>query len=278
MKEHIDPSLFTQKVATYYDGKREDFNYLLAPDGLVHHHSGICPPDAIFPEDMSEDELLRTIHGQENALTEFAMNFLSISPSVIGLDAGSGRGASSFVLNRRFGCSIVGINISPYQTKFAVEKSRLLKVKDQVQFIEGDMTKIPFAENTFDFVWACESTEHVPDLEKMFGEFARISKPHAQLLIVAWCASSNHPDTPEIVAQINEAYVYSLHTRDEYIQTANATGWHIATSYDLTAQIVPYWALRNRSANKPGTESFMYRGFKTRALEYYLMKFEKARQ
>lgn len=278
MKEAPDTSVFTKKVAAYYDSKREDFNYLLAQDGLVHHHNGICSPDTIFPEDIPEDELLRIIHSQENALTDFAMGFLSINSSMVGLDAGSGRGASSFMFSRRFGCSVIGINISPYQTKFATEKAQGLKINDRVQFIRGEMTNTPFAEDTFDFVWACESTEHVPKLEKIFGEFERITKLHAQLLIVAWCASSNHPDTPAITAKLNEAYVCSIHTKDEYLKSATTAGWQLTTSDDLTAQTVPYWELRSKSANKPGTESFMYRGFRTRALEYHLMKFEKAKK
>lgn len=268
-------SRFLKEVARYYDSKREDLNLLLARDKIVHHHSGICSSNSKFPK-MTEGELLEELHRQEMELTRRGIQYLDkIKPNMRGLDAGCGRGGSSFMIQEKFGCSLDGVSISSYQTEFASKVAQEKGVADRVRFHLGDMLKTPFKDSTFDFIWICESSEHVLDLADMFREFARITKKGGLLLIITWCGNPKHPKGSSYAKRINAAYRTSLHSPEEYSRLAAENGWKMLKNIDLTSETMPYWKLRQNSANKTGTESLMYGAYKCGALQYRLFKYRK---
>jgi SAM-dependent methyltransferase len=51
------------------------------------------------------------------------------------------------------------------------------------RIVIGDMHKIPFEENTFDYVYSCHSLEHSFDVEKALQEFVRVCKNGGHLII-----------------------------------------------------------------------------------------------
>ena len=51
-----------------------------------------------------------------------------------------------------------------------------------------------FADNSFDFVWACESGEHMPDKEKYVQEMVRVLKPGGRIVIATWCQREEPPE------------------------------------------------------------------------------------
>lgn len=268
-------SKFLKEVADYYDSKKKDLNLLLAKDKIVHHHSGLCSPNAKFPK-MTEDELLKKLHRQEMKLTRRGIKYLGkIKPEMHGLDAGSGRGGSAFMIHEKFGCSIDGITISSYQAKFAAKIAKEKGAADKVRFHQGDMLKTPFKDNLFDFIWVCESSEHILDLKEMFQEFARIAKKDGLQIIIAWSGILDHPKGPFYAKKINTAYRTSIHSPEEYRRLAAENGWQLLEDVDLTPETTPYWKLRQSSANKTGTETLMYNAYKTGALQYHLFKYRR---
>ena len=56
--------------------------------------------------------------------------------------------------------------------------------------VVGDIRKLPFADNSFDTVAACEILEHLPfsDFEKALSELKRVSKKHVVLSFPYSCA------------------------------------------------------------------------------------------
>jgi geranyl diphosphate 2-C-methyltransferase len=193
---------------------------------------------------------------------------------MLGLDAGCGRGGSAILLNQRFGCSIKGLNLSEYQVKFASELVRHIGIDRKISFDLGDMCETKLEDNSVDFVWACESTEHVDDLSKMFNEFHRITKPDSQLVIIAWCKGITE-SAEDIIGKVNQAYVTNVHPVQEYERVAEDSNWRLEDKVDLRSQTAAYWRLRERSAVQSGTEPFMSKGFTNRAIEYYLLKFRR---
>lgn len=269
-----DREQFFQEIARYYDGQREDINLLLAQkDKIVHHHSGLCKSDSTFPE-MTEEELISELHRQETALTLRGVEYLGVlKPEMKGLDAGCGRGGSSFLINRLYGCSMEGISLSSYQVGFADQIARELGVSDEVKFHEVNMLALPFEDNSFDFIWACESTEHIPNLEEMFLEFRRVAKPDSRLVIIGGCGNPEHPEGPEFIKGINEWYHILIHSPLEYLDSAKKTGWKLIANINLTPETIPYWHLRERSIHKTGVERFVG-GYESGAGEYRLFSFK----
>lgn len=272
------PQQRTDEIAKLYDNKKDDLNLILSnPDRLVHHHNGIQHEDAFLLKSLTPVEILRVLHDQETDLTRLGITYLNdkVNNSSIGLDAGAGRGGSAIMLNEQFGCTIVGINLSSYQVNFATDLVEEMGLKDKISFEIGDMCDTRFENEFFDFIWACESTEHIDDLPRMFKEFHRITKPDSPLLIITW-TKGEAVLGEEIVEKVNHAYITNIHSISEYEEAALNNGWVIENKVDLTQQTAAYWRLRERSTVQSGTESFMSQGFNNRTLEYYLLKFVRS--
>lgn len=264
-------------IAKLYDDKKEDLNLVLSgQDQLVHHHNGICDPNEVFPDDLPQEELLKLLHTQETNLVQLGIDYLDkVDGSAIGLDAGSGRGGSAILINKQFDCSVLGLSLSSYQVAFASDLVKKMDLQDKISFEIGDMNSTRFGNKFFNFIWACESTEHVDDLSKMFKEFYRIAKPHAPLLIITWTKVETVPDE-EIVKKVNDAYVTNIHFVSEYEEAALNNGWTLKNKVDLREETASYWKLREKSTVQSGTEPFMSKGFNSGVLGYYLLKFTRA--
>lgn len=50
--------------------------------------------------------------------------------------------------------------------------------------IDGSLTRIPFGDNFFDFVYACESFEHAVNMEGAFKELYRVVRPGGRFVII----------------------------------------------------------------------------------------------
>ena len=48
----------------------------------------------------------------------------------------------------------------------------------------GSMTELPFADSTFDAVYATESLEHAVEIERAVDEMCRVLKPGGKLVII----------------------------------------------------------------------------------------------
>ena len=94
-------------------------------------------------------------------------------------DIGCGTGRYSLRLAEA-GAEVVGVDFSTGMLDVLRRKtaSRSLKI------YEYDLTKgIPFESNAFDRVICCLVIEHIPDIDRMFFELARICKPGGQVIV-----------------------------------------------------------------------------------------------
>jgi ubiquinone/menaquinone biosynthesis C-methylase UbiE len=94
------------------------------------------------------------------------------------LDAGCGQGTP--VLASLADVAGVGLDISRGQLTRAAENA------PAASLTQGDMTRLPFADERFDAVTALWSVIHVPegDHRAVFEEFARVLRPGGRLLVV----------------------------------------------------------------------------------------------
>ena len=81
------------------------------------------------------------------------------------LDAGCGPGAALSYLSQ-FG-DVIGVDISDEALKFAKKRGKVVK---------GDISDLPFKEETFDAVVAMDLLEHVPNPKNVIQEASRVLK------------------------------------------------------------------------------------------------------
>lgn len=100
------------------------------------------------------------------------------------LDLGSGAGTDSLVAVQMVGSegSVTGIDM----TAEMLEKARAAAMElgaDNVEFVEGEVERLPFADGSFDVVISNGVIDLVPDKDAVFSEIYRVLRPGGRIQI-----------------------------------------------------------------------------------------------
>jgi arsenite methyltransferase len=149
--------------------------------------------DFIFPtgrkwaEDLDYPRDLANV--PESAVESFAgvANPFSLGRLVPGervLDLGSGAGTDSLVAAQMVGPegSVVGIDMTPEMLEKARASAATMGISN-VEFVEGEVERLPFADASFDVVISNGVIDLVPDKDAVFGELFRVLAPGGRLQI-----------------------------------------------------------------------------------------------
>jgi ubiquinone/menaquinone biosynthesis C-methylase UbiE len=91
------------------------------------------------------------------------------------LDAAGGTARLAIPIAKK-GLDVVIIDISEGMLKIAKKKIREQDLENRITLKQGDIHKIDYPDNQFDFVLA-QGIEYCPDFEKVVAELARVLKP-----------------------------------------------------------------------------------------------------
>lgn len=274
-------SAYQKSVAAYWNNNQHDsVNLRLGEvDGLYHHHYGIGDYDPSVldgPPNTRDDRIIRELHRLETAQAEVLLAHLGpISPGDRLMDAGSGRGGSSFLANQRFGCQVDGISISEYQVKFANMQAHQRSVAGQVKFHFRNMLDTGFEAGSFRAIWNNESTMYV-DLCQLFGEYARLLPRGGRYVCITGCYNDVTGGRSRSVSQIDAHYVCNIHPRSEYFKALSANNFIPINVIDLTAQTIPYWELRAKSSVATGIEDPFLTAYREGSFHYLLIAADRA--
>lgn len=156
------------------------------------------------------------------------------------LDAGCGIGGSCFWLTENRGTETVGITPLASQIadcqKFAAERG----LAGRTKFVQADYLEMPFADGSFDVVWALESVCHTDRKAAFFREAARVLRPGGRLVLLD-LMRRERPFSVE-----NEAFMRSflhdwaipdLDTPGEHTAHAEAAGFSKIVLTDFTENV-----------------------------------------
>ncbi|RJO70638.1 class I SAM-dependent methyltransferase [Nocardia panacis] len=273
-KSEILSTDLDRKAFAYYDNKRNDpINLALGDlDGLYHHHFAVGDFDRTIlelPDDQRDTAINEAIHAMETDQVELLTTALEpLTSTARVLDAGSGRGGTAFMLHRRFGCRVDGVNTSAYQIDFARTEAQRHGLDQVVSFHRRNMNDTGFPEETFDAIVTNETTMYV-DPYTAFREFSRVLKPGGTYVLVSWCNNDTvapHP-TAEAMA-IDENYHCHTHRRSTYLAALLNAGLVPYRVDDLTADAIPYWELRSWSTLATGVEEPYLTGYRNDHVNY----------
>ncbi len=117
------------------------------------------------------------------------------------LDVGAGRGIASYALARE-GFAVTALEPDP-SALVGVGAIRALAAESylSIQVVEEFSERLPFADGTFDLVFARAVLHHTRDLEAACREFFRVLKPGGLLLAVREHVISSPTDLPRFLEQ-----------------------------------------------------------------------------
>jgi ubiquinone/menaquinone biosynthesis C-methylase UbiE len=102
---------------------------------------------------------------------------MRLKPGLSLLDIGSGIGGPARFFASQYGCSVVGIDLTPEYVAVAERLTRMVGLTDRVRFRVGSATDLPFDEASFERATLLHVGMNVPDKGALCAEAARVLKP-----------------------------------------------------------------------------------------------------
>ena len=266
---------YQKSVASYWNNEKDPVNLLLGDvDGLYHHHYGIGDYDRSVlegPEDTRDDRIITEMHRLETAQAKVLLDhFGDISPADRLLDAGCGRGGTSFMAHQRFGCQTDGVSISEQQVEFANDQAGQRGVADKVRFHFRNMLDTGFETGSHRGIWNNESTMYV-DLFQLFAEFSRLLEYGGRYVCITGCYNDVTGGRSKAVSRIDEHYICNIHPRSDYFKALAANNLVPIDVIDLTSATIPYWELRAKSSVATGIEDPFLTAYREGSFHYLLI-------
>ncbi|MEU7139832.1 geranyl diphosphate 2-C-methyltransferase [Nocardia sp. NPDC046473] len=273
--EPVLRSAYQQSIAEYWNREKDPVNIKLGEvDGLYHHHYGIgdYSPDVLtMPAAERDSAIIAEMHRLETAQADVLLEHLgAIDAADRVLDAGSGRGGTSFMVNQRFGCQVDGVSISESQVNFANTQAAQRGVGKQVRFHFRNMLDTGFDAGSVRAIWTNETTMYV-DLQQLYSEFARLLQHGGRYVCITGCYNDLTGGRSRAVSQIDQHYICNIHPRSEYFKAMAANGLAPIAVTDLTAATIPYWELRERSSVATGIEKAFLTAYREGSFHYLLI-------
>ncbi|TKJ39136.1 ubiquinone biosynthesis protein UbiE [candidate division LCP-89 bacterium B3_LCP] len=157
-----------------------------------------------------------------------------------GLDLCSALGAGCRFLVKNCGVTMCGLDGTQTMHQKAQERSQAEGLADKIELRLGDVTEIPWPDNTFDFVWGEDAWCYVVDKDKLVSEAARVLKPGGTLAFTDWIegpAGLSDDEAKRINTFMKFPYMENLEGYKTLIQN---TGLTLVSAEDLTPEYASY--------------------------------------
>jgi ubiquinone/menaquinone biosynthesis C-methylase UbiE len=93
------------------------------------------------------------------------------------LDIGSGLGGPARTLAETYGCRVTGIDLTQAFCNAATAMSDWVDLSSRVSFNQGDATRLPFENQTFDAAMTIHVAMNIAAKDKLYTEARRVLKP-----------------------------------------------------------------------------------------------------
>jgi sterol 24-C-methyltransferase len=203
--------------------------------------------------------------GQENLSKKAAQHLmneqlaqtLNVPEGSVVLDAGCGEGGVALYLTKHHKLQVHGIDLLDFNLKRARANAQEAGV-DPALFRQGDYTKLPYADNTFDGLYTMETFVHAPDYKQALAEFRRVLKPGGKLALFEYSNSARirsqrHRSLRQVreINRLGSMPAFNEFEHGTYAPKLSAAGFSAVTETDITPRTMPMLKLFYDKARKP---------------------------
>ncbi|MDP9240791.1 MAG: methyltransferase domain-containing protein [Actinomycetota bacterium] len=227
-----------ESVVRYYNETRWDYTHLWRSHRTLAMHFGYYADG------------VRTHRQAAQQMNARLAAHVGITAADRVLDAGCGLGGSSLWLAANIGCSVTGVNITPFQIETARHMARQRGL--DARFLLADYARSPFVDGAFTVFWGLESIVHAESKADLLGEAYRLLAPGGRVLVSEYVLRSAPPLNPQerqIVATWLDGWAMpSLLTDREYTGLLGQAGFVGVEIADWTPHVAPSLARIGRIA------------------------------
>jgi ubiquinone/menaquinone biosynthesis C-methylase UbiE len=159
------------------------------------------------PDMDQEARLLAVMNPLTAPVIDTGIQALHLPPGSRGLDVGCGVGLQATRLAEAVGPAghVTGLDVSPRMLGHARRLTEQSGLAKRVSFQEGDMNRLPFADNSFDWLWSADCAGYAPAAEplRLLNELTRVVRPGGIVAILFWSSQMLLPGYPVLEARLN---------------------------------------------------------------------------
>jgi len=160
-----------KQIAEHYDICEVDYKYNWHLDECLALHIGYW--------DETTNNLPEALLRQNEIMKQKS----EISGKDLVLDAGCGIGGSCIFLAKDYGCKVVGITLSAKQAISAANFSKIHGTENLTKFLVMDFNNTGFLNESFDVIWALESSCYADSKREFINEAFRLLKKKGRLIV-----------------------------------------------------------------------------------------------
>ena len=114
--------------------------------------------------DIDYVQMAYAFHSLREPIFRSAIQALQLPPGSRGLDAGCGIGLQALLLAETVGPAghVTGLDLSPELLAYAEDMVKEAGLSERISFREGDVNKLPFDDDTFDWAWSVDCVGYAP--------------------------------------------------------------------------------------------------------------------
>lgn len=151
-------------------------------------------------------------------LSKWGLSHIARRGKTDALDLGCGGGANIAALLKMFPIgTVTGLDYSEVSTAQSTRLNREEINRGRCKVLQGDVTELPFSEDSFDLVTAFETVYFWPRLRVSFRQVYKVLRPNGVFLI---CNEMSDPSDTSWTSVIDGMIVYSRQELEEYLRDA----------------------------------------------------------
>lgn len=194
-----------------------------------------------LPRNSRRADFLGRLFGEPNLLKRLQagaiMEALGIKPGERALDFGCASGYLTVEMARA-GADAVGVDINPYVEQIVIPA----ELAGRLSFHKASGAALPFSDNSFDVVLACEVLPMLPDPKPFIDEIKRVLKPGGRLVVpngvgprtIARAFAENQPRLARLRARYPERMPASY---DDYVLAFQRAAGTLRNSFMSEADV-----------------------------------------
>jgi len=180
------------------------------------------------------------------------------------LDLGCGFGGSARVLASRFGCRVLGIDLSRRRILGARRLTRMLDLSDRVRFRVGDVMTTRVEPNAFDILWGQSAWVHLSDRRFFLSRWSRALRLGGRIAFEdAFLDGRSMPDAVRrVLARLQRQWNSDLTSRAEWHKLLAEQGYEVLLSSDLTKTMLGHFVALLRTAVRTNVDDREVQGWR----------------
>ena len=171
--------------------------------------------------------------------TEKLAQLLSPSPGSYVLDVGSGIGGASRYLAARYGCRVVGIDVTEEYCGIASKLAKHMGLQDLVEYRVGDARHLPFSDESFDLVWTQHVSMNIAEKPDLYAGIFRVLKAGGRFAAHDVFQGASGPILFPVPWARTAAISY-LQTSDAMRKTIEDVGFSLTVWNDVTESALQF--------------------------------------